>query len=558
MIEKIFILASTGSTTLNSVLSECLNYTSEYFVKILLTDSGTYSLDRRFSLHCNLKISGTVDSNGNKSTISFKKTAFPDVQTGKWGDSFIGVSGAGVYYVNGGNKSIDRLQVSIENVQIKLVDGNFPGNTDYSELLLLSLRGCCKINLFNTDLFLKQGPITNIDIRESDNITISGCIVENRNGRSSSSGTVNNKVGGVLWIRGGCRNVRIFGNRFYKNGNDEMLGIWGGSQKEYSMEDIEIVDNLMEYGNASETAYSIDVLIAFTSDIDSSTVRRQNWKNLTFARNIIQCNAVVRRCMWLTFQTCDDIENIRISDNSFLHNAYISTASDGYVEDIEIRRISKSLSEGTYNGVRISNNQFVAKETIVHSNGHRNIILTDSKAYINNNIVDASAQLTQISGKTTKGSTFLSLSGATDSAFISSNRIIGTCRLIQSFSSSLKRATIECCNNYISGSSEIYLRHTVTEANVLVKGNTIENGTYYPFFQESARSGRIVLTDNVYIRDRSATNGGVLFEQYGTSENPSFSCVVVTGNTFVGYKTTVTDSAKKLGSNVYIGNNLTF
>ena len=537
---------ATGSQSLQNILETVKsNYTTSDSVKIQLTDAGRYTLTKRFTLKCNFELNGFTGKDGAKSEIYFTKAAFPD-NTVITGDGFLSFEG---YISQNGTNSGNRIEVKLSNLIVNLENKRFIGHPNQKELLLLKFWGCNKVTVFNVDNYLNQGAITNLDVRESDNITVESCILGNRNA------TYGDTAGGVLWIRGGCRNVNIFANKIYKNGNDEVLAIWGGTAAhEYNMEDINIFDNEITYGSPSEPQADLDVMIAIHSPSDIDNGYAHNWKNFNFTGNIITCNSAVKRVIWITHRNFDTVENYNINSNTIIHTAFSDTNTNNYIEDIEIRNFDTTKPSAHHDSVCIKGNRFIAREHIAGKNRHRLLILNNSKATFSGNTIDSVGQTTETNSKTYNGVIVFTTIGDNCEIIANGNYAKGIDVLHYSWASSTSRSqriTLKITDNTFEDGSMIYLRN-VLNTDVLFKGNTVQNAQYYSLFQEMANTGNLTVSDNVFLLSASS---GVLYEKYDTN-TPAIDYLTVTGNTLVGYDNNVLNSLSAIGSKNTIANNV--
>ncbi|MCM1290939.1 MAG: hypothetical protein NC201_01005 [Prevotella sp.] len=569
MIEKKYVITSDGTPSLEDILTQYVSklYDSNYHLIIELADVARYTLDRRFNLRCNLTIKGRVGRNGEKSELYYKKSAFPDNEVKNWDDGFLSVQGETEGQSDSENSN--RLYARIENISVRLENKTYYGAPQQAELLLLKFRGCFEIKIFNVDTYLSNGPITNLDIRESDNVEVTGCHFENTNGRINQQGKIDCTAGGVLWLRGGCKNVYIHGNYFYKNGNDELLAIWTGSrQHNYEVENVEISDNRLEYGleiSDTNNNYANDVLVAFYSDSGLKDKFHSNWRNFNFARNIIICRTLVRRVIWITTYRGDDFKNFIIQDNSISHLNYISTFDNDFVEDIEFRVLPSSLEGGDNEGLVIRGNNFVAGEHITNSLLHRNVINNGGNVIFDNNFVDTRNQRTTLSAKeTVDGGIVLTIGGDKTSFIVRNNEILGNSKFAHSLFTSVKYQDIvfHSVGNNVTGSSELYFQK-IYRFDCIIKGNVFTDTGYHVLLIQAPEYGRLIVSDNVYTRQYvltesgSVNNSGTLYADYEMNPIiPKFSYVTICNNTFIGYNDSLLTSIYKTGETVTVKNNI--
>lgn len=182
---------------------------------VLNLDNGTYYL------HKPLYIRSSLIIRGKKNTKIVFDAPKQKPGSGAWDapyydDAFIAVYGMPEM----------KPKVVIENVSFEAKNlQNLPKeNGEYLERLYIKLINSDSVVCRNSNFRLTDGyPITNIDMRDCSNITVTDCNFLNYNYIHQRNGIT---AGGCLWVRGNVENVLVRNNTFRKYGNDEILAFF--------------------------------------------------------------------------------------------------------------------------------------------------------------------------------------------------------------------------------------------------------------------------------------------------------------------------------------------
>lgn len=376
---------------------------------------------------------------------------------------------------------------------------------------------------YNCKFFLKNGTMTNIDLRRCSNIEIQDCLLENYN---------DCKAGGILWIRGETKNVVVSKNIFRKHGNDEALAIWGnaGSNAEKIIkEDIFITENQFEYvkKNARSENYRIDNLIALYDTAQDSI--HYIWENIHISNNTFIIRDLARFLIDLRFLTPNTtISEFYITNNTIRHDTYKIEEGE-FVIDFGVRSYLKS------NRVFISNNQCIANQTIANkSQGYIGLLINSSTVEYKNNNIDAS-NIKKISPNIETGFIGIKTFEGGGNIVLENNSFKGLFRLAEfTSSSSVKPINLELISNRFEGNNQIYCRN-LSRLYAIVNSNVFKADNYYLLFQEFGKTGSFQIYNNTWIKSsKNKYQSGNLCYLHNSSDY-SFEKIIFGNNTFIGY-----------------------
>ena len=406
-----------------------------------------------------------------------------------------------------------------------------------SERFFFKFCHCNKVTIDNCRIHLKNGSITNIDLRCCSNIEIKNCILENFN---------RCETGGILWIRGETSNVLVSGNTFRKHGNDEAIAIWGsgntGSETATSVtkQNIRIENNLFEYGEAVVSPYGIDKLITlFDKPADLQVPYR--WSNVIIANNRFNISELTYNLIHLSFEQPDTtVENIRIENNTINHLAYIvGRSTNEFVRDISV--VSKSEREVN---VSVGDNVVHANQTVyADSSKYFHLMIDGANVIYRSNRIDASKLAEKYDSDGNKlntiGVIFADILSGGACIDIRDNVISGTHMLAQaslgqSSSSLINHVTLNMTNNRIEGDIRIFCRK-LERLDLYMHNNRLVSDTYYILLQNFANSGSLILRDNIWKKSAKNTNPNATLFGITDSGTYQFEQIVFTGNVFIDY-----------------------
>lgn len=300
---------------------------NRWHVKIKLTEPGDYYLKETLYVNCDFTIEGCE----NARII----VDFPD--NGSYSDDCF------IHFSNSNSSGMKtRCNTIIKNVTFGVSENHHwrTLNEQPAELHYIKVYAPKSLYLENVRMSLEGHPITNIDIRNGQNVLIKNCVLENYHDNS----TPINKVGGNLWLRGKTENVEIVDNIFKKIGNDEMLGFFGHYSDDNILPSEEIpadgicrkgnilvANNVFEYGASGTTAASVsnDCLFSLTdSPSNEQQTYSHRFENILFESNKFIINDLVLRLFFCKNEENTIIRDVRFVNNNINYNDFMATTSE--------------------------------------------------------------------------------------------------------------------------------------------------------------------------------------------------------------------------------------
>ena len=388
-----------------------------------------------------------------------------------------------------------------------------------------------KVDIHDMDSYMQNAVITNIDMRVCSNVTVENCIISNYN---------NCNDGGGLWIRGEMHNIRVKGNKFYKYGKDETLGIYdrvvdvtnGYVRGKAVRTDIFVEDNEFYYGGYKgkdkDPEANCGMLFTLMTDHklskDKCTTRNFHMRN-----NKFYINDVTTRCMYIGFDPADVHEDIYIENNEII-NDVIGRDYRYYHKDIEVHDLSSCGDT-----IHIVGNTVRNKALVLSNSGNigymflqtrGGVVLVDDNKIVNEgstaNGQPYGMQLVwcqeeggdvTLRNNVCKGLGYLAYVGGGDGTPL---------------------FALNAYNNYFEGDTRIY-SHKIKEMNLNFTNNTFKSNNMNFFLQEFASRGKVVFNYN----DVDVTSGdGQFMTHWGKNSTNSmkFDQLIITGNKFKGVK----------------------
>ena len=383
----------------------------------------------------------------------------------------------------------------------------------------------------------RDAAITNIDLRECNNVIVSNSEIENYNNCSES---------GCLWSKGSQKNITIRNNVFRKYGHDEVLAMWGGrsnTQSVTEMKDILIEGNDFYYGNKirSKNKFWSTVFICFyhfKEDIYHFN-NPCEVDNLVFKNNTITIDDVIGRDIAIFFDDLAKVGKIELSNNRITNTSKTSCGSN-YMNDITLQ-----ASGDLNNPIEIKDNIVTNHGEILcdgKKSGYTFLSLNDIDANIVGNVVNSDYDMGLIwvhDGDINIDLRNNMFSGINKTATLNSKK-------------KNSRINIVAFNNTFSGDTRISCQN-VNNLFLDFKNNTFNSSDYHFFLQEAADNTSITFEGNTI---NATTGKGVMFANY--SKKPYyFKEIQVTNNTFIGLSRNVIEDSfksvknKKIKGNIY-------
>lgn len=520
--------AGANLTTLLSSINLQTSAGHRVHVKVNLTEPGDYYITERLFINCDFTLEGCE----NARIIA----NFPN-QAACQDDCFIHFSNSninGTYY--------SRFNTVIKNITFDvhanhhwktLEDGVTPAELHYIKIYYpLSL------HIDNVKMSLANHPITNIDIRNGQNILIENCVLENYHDN------VDVRVGGNLWLRAILQNVKIINNVFRKTGNDEALGFFGHhSDDNYILpasdipsdgichkKNIIVSDNVFEYGEPGTTDANIinDCLISLV-DITSnqSQTLKHVYDNISFEGNTIIINDLTKMVF-----SCVNKEHTRIRDIWFVNNnikingfTASSTFCEIFVFDNQssgVNSIYQVKGNRVFNRAKITDGNNTMLYFLLQNGGIVSVLDNYFKIYEDNN--DTTQELRRFQ--------FFWINKRDSSLHIENNHIEG-CYMLGSVScptssgdEAINYAKVLIKNNFIKGGSSVYT-HNIGCLVLNIDDNYIESDKYVIALQDYGDSGYFCYKNNHVV---SKYSGSPTF--YYTSSGCDANRVCISSNIF--------------------------
>jgi len=489
---------------------------------VLNFGSGTYTVSGTIRLKCHTVIKGAgrdlttiMLDNGNDSQ-GFK--AFTD-------DTYFRITGT----------LKNTISVSISDLTFRLKEhkGLWWGEKGKEiERYAVKVYHANPVDIHDLDSYMADAQITNFDLHVCSNVTVTNCNMTNYN---------NSETGGCLWIRGEMHNILIKGNKFYKYGKDETVGIFdrvvdntkGYIRGKASRSNIIVEDNEFYYGdykgtNKKDPESNCGMLFTLMTDHKKSADKCLT-RDFHLRNNKFHISDVTTRCMYIGFDPADEHHDIFIENNEIVNND-IGRDYSYYHKDIEVHDLSSCGDT-----IHIKGNKVRNRALVLNSSGNTGYMFMQTRGGIvradGNQIVnevttnrkngkpygvqlvwcqEEGGNLT-LTNNVCKGLAFVAYVGGGDGTPL---------------------FTLKAHNNYFEGDTRIY-SHKVKEMHLNFTGNTFKSSNATFFLQEFPPRGQVVFNYN----DVTITPGrGQFMSHWGKNDTRSmrFDLLEIKGNKFKG------------------------
>lgn len=388
-----------------------------------------------------------------------------------------------------------------------------------------------RVDIHDVDSYMENAYITNFDLRVCSNVSITNNIITNYN---------NDETGGCLWMRGEMHNVTVRGNKFFKYGKDETLGIFDNvidSSKGHvrgvaSRTNIIVEDNEFTYGgyegrDKNPAAVAGMILTLTTNDLKGTP--RCTTTGFHLRKNRFYINEANTRCIHLEFNADDVHSDICVENNEIINND-IGRNWKYYHDDMVVNDMSNCGDTIKIVGNTVRNKNLVVMED--GSNGYTYLRLySGNVSLIGNKLVDE-VTVNRFSGKRT-GVKAIHCSAPRGSITMRDNvfKGIGQLAYVRA-SKGIESCTINAQNNYFAGNTFIYCDLT-DQLNVNFTGNTLVSNSESFFLQEFGKRGSVIFNNNDVT---VSTGNGQLMTHRGKSSTDAmkFDRLEVRNNKFKG------------------------
>lgn len=370
-----------SSQTLQEFLEDVINNSSVKTARIQLLAGKEYEISRCITFYhlshldiCNVERNdddtGYVESE-KKARIVFTGCANRD------DDTFISVKDFRSVYIRNVDFSVKSSIVAPREIKhfLKCRNGN-------------------EVRLENTGIDLDNGALTCLNVRETKNTALSGCVFSNNVQRATY--TINGvKIGGIFWISGSFDSLEISGCRFSHDGADEFIALMPTFENvpdsyEHHYRNVDIRDNEFVYGSAT-TSVPNDKVIAFLND-DNGGNHIHSWENVYIGHNRFRFNYPVRNLL-----VVDNINNVKTFRNVKFEGNDVSSSGGPVatrITDIFAgsgpARIAP-IEDRNIEPLNVLDNTFSAGETLSDQGGTHYFVRVDgASVFLRGNIFDAS------------------------------------------------------------------------------------------------------------------------------------------------------------------------
>ena len=484
---------------------------------VLNLGKGTYTVNGTIRFNCSVIIKGqgrdntTIILDKGSDRSGFK--AFTD-------DTYFRITGT----------LKNPITASISDLTIKLKDHKgiwWEGEARHA----VKIYHANKVDIHDMDSYMQNAVITNIDMRVCSNVTVENCIISNYN---------NCNDGGGLWIRGEMHNIRVKGNKFYKYGKDETLGIYdrvvdvtnGYVRGKAVRTDIFVEDNEFYYGgyNGKDKDPEANCGMLFTLMTDHKLSKDKcTTRNFHLRNNKFFINDVTTRCMYIGFDPADEHEDIYIENNQII-NGDIGREYRYYHKDIEVHDLSTCGDTIHINGNTITNRNLVLNDH--NESGYMFLQTRGGVVCADGNRVINEVTVNRKNGKaygmrlvwcqyeggnvTLRNNVFKGLESV---AYVGGGD--GT-----------ELFTLNARNNYFEGDTRVY-SHKINKMNLNFTSNTFNSSNMNFFLVEFASKGSVVFNNN----DVTVNSGDGQFMTHWSKSSTSkyrFDRLEVQNNVFRG------------------------
>lgn len=382
----------------------------------------------------------------------------------------------------------------------------------------------------------RDAAITNIDLRESENVIVSNCEIENYNNCSES---------GCLWSKGDQKNITIKNNVFRKYGHDEVLAMWGGrsdTQSVTEMKNILIEGNEFYYGNKikSKNKFWSTVFICFYHFREEIYNFNNPCEvdNLVFKNNSITIDDVIGRDIAVFFDSLAKVGKIELSNNVITNTSKASCQSN-YMNDITLQ-----AGGNLNNPIEIKNNTVINQAEILcdgKKSGYTFLSMEDADVIVDDNDVDSDY-----------GMGLIWCHRGNFKITMNNNRFKGLERTATlSSSASIDNISITAIGNSFTGDTYMSCRN-VKKMDLVFKNNVFNSSGYHLFLQEAGNQTTIDFENNTI---NSLKGNGVLYANY-SGKDYKFTQAIVANNTFKGLNRKAIEGSLKKSQTLSIKGNI--
>ena len=515
----------TTGANLTSILSSVNLQTSanhRVHVKVHLMEPGDYYITEQLFINCDFTIEGCENA---RIVVNFPN------QAACLDDCFIHFSNS-----NDNRSYYSRCRTVIKNVTFD-VHANHHWKTTQdgitpAELYYLKIYYPLSLHIDNVKMSLANHPITNIDIRNGQNILIENCVLENYHDN------INVRIGGNLWLRAILQNVKIINNIFKKTGNDEVLGFFGHHTDENYIlpaddipadgfcrkQNIIVFNNVFEYGEpeTTEATFINDCLISLV-DVTSTQSETLNhvYDNVYFEGNTIIINDLVKKVFACMNRGKTIIRDVCFVNNNIYLNDFTanSTTTLFFLENQSSNVDSIYQVKGTnvYNKAMIINGNKPGLYFLVQNGGTVSVL---------NNVIRIFED-SDVNSQLYRRFYFLFINKR-DSCISVLNNYINGCHRFCNISGvspfgdeAINYAEVLVKNNFIKGDSRIY-NNNVGELNVSIEDNCIESENDVIAIQDYGTTGKFIYINNRVV---SRYSSDATFYYSSTGCNASQVCI---------------------------------
>lgn len=388
-----------------------------------------------------------------------------------------------------------------------------------------------KVDIHRVNSYMQDAIITNFDLRVCSHVSVTDCIISNYN---------NCKEGGNLWIRGQTTDVLIKGNKFYKYGNDEIIGFFSNliNNDGYIKGDVErsgirIEDNELNYG-PQDNKQNPDVINHTLLTLEGEDTKGQ-WKSTTrdihIKNNKFSVNGETQRCLYIKFNENDLHRDIYIEGNQII-NQDLHSPKLYYRYDIELKDASAAADT-----IHLINNQVTNNNSVLNPSrvvGYSCLYIRGGNVKMSGNRIVSNVTTDPFTGRDT-GVQLVWCGAEGGTVTMTDNVAKGVmCVATVGAGSGTESFTLNAYNNYFTGDTRVYC-HNVKELNLNFNHNTFKSRSSNFFLQEFAHRGRVVFNNN----DITVTTGeGKLMTHWSnkSTNDMRFDYLEVKNNVFRGVK----------------------
>ena len=429
------------------------------------------------------------------------------------------------------------ISVSISDVTFKLKEhkGIWWGDKGKDlERYAVKIYHASPVDIRDVDSYMADAQITNFDLHVCSNVTVANCNITNYN---------NSETGGCLWIRGEMHNILVKGNKFYKYGKDETLGIYDrlvDHTNKYirgkaTRTNIIVENNEFNYGdykgkNKKNPESNCGMLFTLMTDHKMSSDKCLT-SNFHLRNNKFYISDVTTRCMYIGFDPADEHHDIYIENNEIVNND-IGRNYSYYHKDIEVHDLS-SCRDTIY----IVNNSIRNKALILNSHGETGYMFMQTRGGIVK--VDGNRIVNEVTRNRTNGKPYgmqlvwCQFEGGDVTLTNNVCKGLGYLAYVGG-GEGTPLFTLNARNNYFEGDTRVY-SHKIKEMNLNFTRNTFKSSNTNFFLQEFAPKGSVVFNNN----EVTVSSGDGRFMTHwskASTNTMQFNRLEVKNNVFHGVK----------------------